>query len=155
MIWKPKEKDLTPEEAVERPAERRVVRGHDVVHGLDVVRDGLGEGGLELRHGDPADPGTTLGPVVGPDATARFDAAIADAQREGTIAVGGTRDGNFVQPTLVTGLPQGHRLTREELFLPFLTVTTVPNEPPVWTIMPPPTMMAPGMFRTPACGIPG
>lgn len=33
--------------------------------------------------------------------------------------------GAFVQPTLVTGLPPGHRLTRDELFLPFLTVTPV------------------------------
>jgi 1-pyrroline-5-carboxylate dehydrogenase len=30
-----------------------------------------------------------------------------------------------VSPTVVTGLPRGHRLTREELFLPFLTVTAV------------------------------
>jgi hypothetical protein len=29
------------------------------------------------------------------------------------------------------------------------------SEPPVWTIMPPPRMMAPGILRTPACGIPG
>ena len=36
-----------------------------------------------------------------------------------------TRDGGFVSPTLVTGLPRGHRLTRDELFLPFLTVTPV------------------------------
>jgi 1-pyrroline-5-carboxylate dehydrogenase len=41
------------------------------------------------------------------------------------VVTGGEHDGNFVQPTLVAGLPQGHRLTREELFLPFLTVTPV------------------------------
>ncbi len=91
----------------------------------DALVEKIAAGAQQLVLGDPADPGTTLGPVVGPDATARFDAAIADAQRDGTIAVGGTRDGNFVQPTLVTGLPHGHRLTREELFLPFLTVTPV------------------------------
>ena len=40
-------------------------------------------------------------------------------------SLGGEHDGGFVAPTLVTGLPRGHRLTREELFLPFLTVTAV------------------------------
>jgi 1-pyrroline-5-carboxylate dehydrogenase len=91
----------------------------------DELVEKIAAGAQKLRLGDPADPATALGPVVGPDATARFDAAVADAQRDGTIVVGGTRDGNFVQPTLVTGLPRGHRLTRDELFLPFLTVTAV------------------------------
>src|SRR5689334_10386613 len=33
--------------------------------------------------------------------------------------------GHFVAPTVVTGLPRGHRLTREELFAPVVTVTAV------------------------------
>ncbi len=91
----------------------------------DALVEKIATGAQTLVLGDPADPATNLGPVVGPDATARFDAAVADARRDGTIVIGGTRDGNFVQPTLVTGLPHGHRLTRDELFLPFLTVTAV------------------------------
>jgi 1-pyrroline-5-carboxylate dehydrogenase len=75
--------------------------------------------------GDPADGASNLGPVVGAPAVARFEAATADARRDGTIVTGGEHTGNFVQPTLVTGLAPGHRLTREELFLPFLTVTPV------------------------------
>ena len=75
--------------------------------------------------GDPADPATSLGPVAGAGAVERFDAAVAEARRDGTVVAGGERDGGFVAPTLVTGLPRGHRLTREELFLPFLTVTPV------------------------------
>ena len=61
----------------------------------------------------------------GAGAIERFDAAAAEARRDGTVVAGGERDGGFVSPTLVTGLPRGHRLTREELFLPFLTVTPV------------------------------
>ena len=30
-----------------------------------------------------------------------------------------------MQPTVVAGLPQGHALERDELFLPFVTVTRV------------------------------
>ena len=35
--------------------------------------------------GDPADPATSLGPVVGAPAIERFEAAAADARRDGTI----------------------------------------------------------------------
>jgi 1-pyrroline-5-carboxylate dehydrogenase len=91
----------------------------------DELVERIAAGAQRLVVGDPADGASNLGPVVGPAATARFDAAVADAQRDGTIVTGGARDGNFVQPTLVTGLPHAHRLTREELFLPFLTVTAV------------------------------
>jgi 1-pyrroline-5-carboxylate dehydrogenase len=78
-----------------------------------------------LTVGDPADPASNLGPVAGDDATARFDRAVEDARRDGEIAAGGERTHGYVAPTIVTGLPKGHRLTREELFLPFLTVTPV------------------------------
>jgi 1-pyrroline-5-carboxylate dehydrogenase len=91
----------------------------------DALVERIVAGARELKVGDPADTASNLGPVVGPAAIARFDAAVADAQRDGEIATGGTRDGGFVAPTVVTGLPHGHRLTREELFLPFLTVTAV------------------------------
>ena len=37
----------------------------------------------------------------------------------------GHGDGWFVEPTVVTGLPFAHPLTRDELFLPFLTVVRV------------------------------
>jgi 1-pyrroline-5-carboxylate dehydrogenase len=85
----------------------------------------IAAGVRELVLGDPADRATSLGPVAGSGAVERFDDAVATARRDGSIVTGGERDGAFVQPTLVTGLPSGHRLTREELFLPFLTVTPV------------------------------
>jgi 1-pyrroline-5-carboxylate dehydrogenase len=91
----------------------------------DALVERIAAGARALVVGDPADAASNLGPVVGPPAIERFDAAVADARRDGDVVTGGERDGNFVQPTLVTGLPLGHRLTREELFLPFLTVTPV------------------------------
>ena len=91
----------------------------------DELVERIAAGARELALGDPADPATSLGPVAGAGAEERFDAAVAEARRDGEIVAGGERDGGFVSPTLVTGLPRGHRLTREELFLPFLTVTPV------------------------------
>jgi 1-pyrroline-5-carboxylate dehydrogenase len=79
-----------------------------------------------LKVGDPADPASSLGPVVNPAAAERYRAAVSEARRDGRIATGGVEPaGCFVSPTVVTGLPRGHRLTREELFLPFLTVIAV------------------------------
>jgi 1-pyrroline-5-carboxylate dehydrogenase len=91
----------------------------------DELVERIAAGARELALGDPADPATSLGPVAGSGATERFDAAAEEARRDGDVVLGGERDGGFVQPTLVTGLPRGHRLTRDELFLPFLTVTPV------------------------------
>ena len=91
----------------------------------DALVERIAAGAAALVVGDPASAATNLGPVVGPPAVARFEAAVADARRAGEVVAGGEHDGNFVQPTLVTGLPPGHRLTREELFVPFLTVTAV------------------------------
>src|SRR5262249_62251425 len=49
---------------------------------------------------------------------------------EGCGAAGGAAGagvGWFVEPTVVSGLPPGHPLTRDELFLPFVTVVRVPD----------------------------
>ena len=62
--------------------------------------------------------------MAGAGAIERFDAAAAEARRDREPWSAAPRR-RLRQPTLVTGLPHGHRLTREELFLPFLTVTPV------------------------------
>ena len=58
----------------------------------------------------------------------RFRQAVAAAERDGRVAAGGALPdlpGHFVEPTVVAGLPLGHALERDELFLPFVTVTRV------------------------------
>jgi 1-pyrroline-5-carboxylate dehydrogenase len=81
-----------------------------------------------LPLGDPADREAFLGPVVNEAGVVRFDSAVAAARAEGRVAAGGTRPdrpGHFVAPTVVADLPAAHRLERDELFLPFVTVTRV------------------------------
>jgi 1-pyrroline-5-carboxylate dehydrogenase len=82
----------------------------------------------DLSVGDPADRAVFTGPVVNEAAAERFRAAAEEAGRDGEIVSGGRRPelpGWYVEPTVVTGLPRGHRLTRDELFVPFVTVTRV------------------------------
>lgn len=82
----------------------------------------------QLVVGDPIDRATNLGPVIDDAISARIDAALETASTEGTIITGGKLDefaGNFYSPIVVADLPIGHRLTRDELFGPFLTITRV------------------------------
>lgn len=73
----------------------------------------------ELGTGDPADPATVCGPVIGEAARDRVLAAAGSAEAAGAkVLAGGWAAGNVVQPTLVEGAPDGHELAREEVFGP-------------------------------------
>jgi 1-pyrroline-5-carboxylate dehydrogenase len=80
--------------------------------------------------GDPLRPEVFVGPVINKTAFDRYQAALADAKKDGKLHVGGEdarklpgcEHGWFVSPVLVE-VPHGHRLTKEELFLPFVTLT--------------------------------
>jgi 1-pyrroline-5-carboxylate dehydrogenase len=96
----------------------------------DELVDRLAELARTTSVGDPADPAAATGPVVNAQAVERFARSVETARAEGTVAAGGARgeDGGwFVEPTVVSGLPAGHPLTRDELFLPLVTVVRVPD----------------------------
>ena len=98
----------------------------DSVHDEFVER--LAARAAELSLGDPSDPNTFVGPVINEGSVERFERAVAAAARDGRVAAGGGRPGlpgHYVEPTVVADLPHGHALERDELFLPFVTVTRV------------------------------
>ncbi len=82
--------------------------------------------------GDPVRRENWLGPVIDARAVARYEAAVAEARRDGRLLTGGERvteggldAGFFVAPTIALDLPVSHRLFRDELFLPFVVVAPV------------------------------
>src|SRR6266704_880577 len=82
--------------------------------------------------GDPVERGVYMGPVIDADAVARFRDAVADARRDGRVLAGGEvleggglPAGNYVDPTVVAGLPPDHRLLSEKLFVPLVAVSPV------------------------------
>ena len=84
-----------------------------------------------IRMGDPTERDVYFGPVINRAAVERFERAVAQARREGTVVLGGERlhggvfdRGHFVAPT-VARLPLESPLFREELFVPFLAVGEV------------------------------
>jgi 1-pyrroline-5-carboxylate dehydrogenase len=80
--------------------------------------------------GDPTDRKVWLGPLVNAKAKAKYEAAVAEAKRDGRILVGGEVLAGygtdlFVAPTIVVDLPADHRIWREELFVPLVAVASV------------------------------
>lgn len=83
----------------------------------------------KLKVGDPRDKDVFVGPIINEAAWLKFSRAVQDARKDGRLLAGGRRIekgslkyGFYVEPTIVEGLPRRHRLTIEELFVPFLTV---------------------------------
>lgn len=82
-----------------------------------------------LKIGKPWEKDVSVSPVINEEAIKKFQRAVEIAKKDGKIVQGGTvlsdsqyKEGNFVEPTIVVGLPKDHELIREELFLPFLCV---------------------------------
>ncbi len=94
----------------------------------DEFVDALRSEAAALRVGDPIDRSAFTGPVVSAASIERFSGAVEAGRRDGRLLFGGGTDtsaGNFVELTAIDGLPDGHELTREELFLPVLSVVRV------------------------------
>ncbi len=82
-----------------------------------------------LKIGKPWERDSFVSPVINQSAMKKFQNAAEVAKKDGKILCGGSvlsdtsfKDGNFVEPTIVAGLPKDHELIREELFIPFLCV---------------------------------
>lgn len=95
-------------------------------------KDLLQEETAKLRIGDPLRRENFLGPVINEAARRKFETCVSEAERDGEVLFGGEvlqggefDHGFFVTPTVVSGLPEEHRLVREELFLPLLYLAEV------------------------------
>jgi aldehyde dehydrogenase (NAD+) len=82
---------------------------------------------VEAKIGDPTLPTTLMGPLNSKAAVDQYNAAIEKAKASGgTIVTGGKaladRAGNFVLPTIVTGLKNSDDVVQTETFAPILYV---------------------------------
>ncbi|WP_326670738.1 aldehyde dehydrogenase family protein [Streptomyces sp. NBC_01257] len=72
-----------------------------------------------LKTGDPRDPETQIGPVINTFQADALTALVDQALAEGATAlVRGRTRGNLVEPTVLTGLPDGSPLLSQEIFGP-------------------------------------
>ena len=76
----------------------------------------------ELKVGDGFDPKTTLGPLISSNAVKKVNSHIEDAISKGAESIycgtGEKEDGNFINPTILTGVTKNMRVATEETFGP-------------------------------------
>ncbi|HKS47510.1 MAG TPA: aldehyde dehydrogenase family protein [Amycolatopsis sp.] len=96
---------------------------------LDEFSRKLADHAASLTVGDPADPGTQIGPMVHAQAADHVEALIEDAVGLGAeILTGGKRDGLFVQPTVLRGVTSKMRIYHEESFGPVASIIEADSE---------------------------
>jgi len=77
-----------------------------------------------LKAGDLLDEKTDIGPMIDLGAAERVESWIAEAVRGGAqIALGGKRDGVFLEPTVLLHTTADMKVNCEEVFAPLVTVT--------------------------------
>jgi aldehyde dehydrogenase (NAD+) len=82
---------------------------------------------VETKIGDPTQATTLMGPLTDKSSVQRFLAAIEKAKAAGgTVRTGGSaltdRQGNFVLPTIITGVENSDSVVQTETFAPILYV---------------------------------
>ena len=79
--------------------------------------------------GDPASEDTAVGPLSSETAADRLEDQVRRAVDAGAeIVAGGKREGNFFEPTILTGIAPGAEASQEEFFGPVAQVYRVGSE---------------------------
>ena len=79
-----------------------------------------------LPAGDPANPGTVIGPLITPASLARVASDVDEAVAAGAkVLTGGSADGPCYRPTILADVPDGARIHSEETFGPVLVAQAV------------------------------
>ena len=81
------------------------------------------------KPGDPTAEDTAVGPLSSQTAADRLEDQVKRAIDNGAeVVVGGKRDGNYFEPTILTGIEPGNEASQEEFFGPVAQVYKVGSE---------------------------
>lgn len=90
----------------------------------------------QIHIGNPLDPNVLYGPLHTMQSVNLFVQAVEEAKKEGgTVAYGGKvidHAGNYVEPTIVTGLAHNAPIVHKETFAPILYIFKFKNEEEVF-----------------------
>ncbi len=79
-----------------------------------------------MKSGDPAVPGTVIGPLINDRALRSVEERVQDAVARGArVVTGGQAEGRVYAPTILTNVPASASITREETFGPVLVIEAV------------------------------
>lgn len=91
----------------------------------DEIVELIAQNFAKVRHGDPADPKTLMGPLINERQRDKVDGMVQRAVAAGaTLVTGGKRldPGYFYAPTLLTNVDPDSEIAQEEIFGPVLVV---------------------------------
>jgi aldehyde dehydrogenase (NAD+) len=91
----------------------------------DEIVESIAQNFAKVRHGDPADPKTYMGPLINERQRDKVDDMVQRAVADGaTLVAGGKRldPGYFYAPTLLTGVHPDSEIAQQEIFGPVLVV---------------------------------
>jgi succinate-semialdehyde dehydrogenase/glutarate-semialdehyde dehydrogenase len=92
---------------------------------LDKFKEKLGA----VKPADPKSEDAEIGPLSSTTAADRLEDQVKRAVDQGAqVVIGGTRDGNFFEPTILTDITSDNDAYREELFGPVAQVYRVSSE---------------------------
>jgi vanillin dehydrogenase len=76
-----------------------------------------------IKVGDPRNPETVIGPLIRARQCGFIDGQLKDATEKGAkVVAGGTHEGQFYQPTILTGVEPSMRIYHEETFGPVVSL---------------------------------
>ena len=102
-------------------AERILVHSSVEQRFVDALVERVGR----LKVGDPLDDATDMGPLATAGTLARTKEHVADAVAKGaTVVAGGGSEGQFHEPTVLTGVTSDMRIAQEETFGPVAPIMT-------------------------------
>ncbi|MFC0523344.1 aldehyde dehydrogenase family protein [Pontibacillus salicampi] len=77
----------------------------------------------ELQVGDPFDPDTDVGPMIGEKEAERAEEWLQEAKGQGAEVIhGGNRKGSVLEPTIVSNVDHAMKVVCEEVFAPIVTM---------------------------------
>jgi 1-pyrroline-5-carboxylate dehydrogenase len=91
----------------------------------DAFLDKLVDLTKDLKVGDPTEKETYMGPIISEEAYNAYQSYVGELSADMILAGGKTLsvgNGYYVAPTIVTDLPDDHRLWKHEMFAPIVAV---------------------------------
>ncbi len=83
----------------------------------------------KYKAGDPADPLTSVGPLISNKAVEHVDRLVKQALGKGAkLLMGGEHEGNIYYPTLLKDITEEMEIAHEEVFGPVITTQTFTSE---------------------------
>jgi len=84
----------------------------------------------KINVGDPREKDVFMGPLIKKEVVEKFTQALADANKAGGVVLAGGKvleagkfkNGYYLTPTIIIGLPHTHRLFKDELFMPLIVI---------------------------------